>query len=480
MVVSLSVHFTQSHCLCTSILEKPNTACAKSRHFGEHQSEVNGEKYYYQQIVFNKAIFKTTFIAEKGNYSSWRDYFEHLVFIGPENGGISVSRSYNISNLSDVSDFERGPEIARSELNVIINVELANNSVTFVSGAAGTGKSYLLKMFERHYKIEGYKIFKMAPTGVAAFNVNGITIHRFFAMANTSQEPNYLKLDEIVKLYPKVMLLVDEFSMVSKPLLDIMNDALIRTTQRAAAMGGIKTIFFGNVAQLLPVRIDEGLIWDTPLYNFSAKFSLHTPIRQVDQKLIDVLSKVRVCNFDEDVVKFINSRTVSKSDLPANCLHLYSTRSNVDRANIKEFKRLEGESVAIPAFDIYNGELQLKFNMPVMLIQILQVSRGWVNGTLARVSEVDEENILLVKQEAEGTQESLWIQRISRSIPGTSYVRTQFPIVPAFDTTIHKAQSITIESVAIHLDHLPSHGQMYVAMSRVRKADDLYRYISQN
>lgn len=196
MVVSLSVHFTQSHCLCTSILEKPNTACAKSRHFGEHQSEVNGEKYYYQQIVFNKAIFKTTFIAEKGNYSSWRgnsthitiastcrltcnttfhsvlDYFEHLVFIGPENGGISVSRSYNISNLSDVSDFERGPEIARYELNVMyenanssqkrifnrINIELANNSATFVSGAAGTGKSYLLKMLEKHYKIEGYKV----------------------------------------------------------------------------------------------------------------------------------------------------------------------------------------------------------------------------------------------------------------------------------------------------------------------------------
>lgn len=122
----------------------------------------------------------------------------------------------------------------------------------------------------------------MAPTGVAAFNVNGITIHRFFAMANTSQEPNYLKLDEIVKLYPKVMLLVDEFSMISKPFLDIMNDALIGTNQGAAAMGGIKTIFFGNVAQLLPVRIDEGLTWDTPLYNFSAKFSLHTPIRQVN------------------------------------------------------------------------------------------------------------------------------------------------------------------------------------------------------
>ncbi|KAG1047589.1 hypothetical protein G6F43_009970 [Rhizopus delemar] len=215
---------------------------------------------------------------------------------------------------------------------------------------------------------------------------------------------------------------------------------------------------FGFDPQLLPIRIDEGLIWDTPLYNFSAKFLLHTLIRQVVQKLIDVFNKVRVCNFDKGVVKLINSRTVPKSNLPANCLCLYTARSNVDRANIKEFKRLEGESVAIPAFDIYNGGNR----------------KGWVNGTLARVSKVNEENILLVKQEAEGTQESLWIQRISRSIPGTSYVRTQSSIVPAFATTIHKAQSITIESVAIHLDHMPSHGQMYVAMSRVHKADGLY------
>lgn len=102
-------------------------------------------------------------------------------------------------------------------------------------------------------------------------------------MPNSSQDPNYLKLDEIVKLYPKVMLLIDEFSMISKSLLNVMNDALIRTTQRATGMGGIKTIFFGDVAQLLPVRISEGLIWETPLYNFSAKFSLHKPIRQIDE-----------------------------------------------------------------------------------------------------------------------------------------------------------------------------------------------------
>ncbi|CEG78615.1 hypothetical protein RMATCC62417_13193 [Rhizopus microsporus] len=208
-------------------------------------------------------------------------------------------------------------------------------------------------------------------------------------------------------------------------------------------MGSIKTIFFGDLAQLLPVRINEGLIWETPLYTFSVKFSLYTPIRQVNQNLISVLSKARVSN-------------------------------NVDRANLKEFKRLEGEPICVPAFDIYNGgnrkstshvlketrlleELQLKPNMPV--------SRGWLNSMLAVVTEIDDESILLVKQGQEGAEESLWIQRISRSIAGTSYVRTQFPIVPAFVTTIHKVQSTTIDFVAIHLDHTPSHGQLYVAMS---------------
>lgn len=75
----------------------------------------------------------------------------------------------------------------------------------------------------------------------------------------------------------------------------------------------------------------------------------------MDQNPISVLNKVRVSKFDEDVITFINSRTVLKNDLSQNCLRLYTTRSNVDRANLKEFKRLEGESIYVPAFDIYNG-----------------------------------------------------------------------------------------------------------------------------
>jgi ATP-dependent exoDNAse (exonuclease V) alpha subunit len=87
---------------------------------------------------------------------------------------------------------------------------------------------------------------------------------------------------------------------------------------------------------------------------------------------------------------------------------------------------------------------------------------------------MEEENINLKKRLPNGNDAIYWTQRISRQVPGASYTRTQFSIVPAFDTIIHKTQIATIDCVRIHLDNMPSHGQLYVAMSHVRKLEDLY------
>ncbi|KAG1084343.1 hypothetical protein G6F42_021824 [Rhizopus arrhizus] len=159
-------------------------------------------------------------------------------------------------------------------------------------------------------------------------------------------------------------------------------------------------------------------------------------------------------------------------------------------------KDFPGEGIKIPAIDNFVGapatakriltketrlspELNLKIGMPIMLTQNLNVSLGWVNGAIATIFEVDEDNIDLKKYADNGSDDDddeqlYWVQRISRQVPGTSYARSQFPIVPAFATTIHKAQSATIDCVGIFLDHMLTHGQLYVAMSRVKKATDLY------
>ncbi|CEP19538.1 hypothetical protein [Parasitella parasitica] len=95
---------------------------------------------------------------------------------------------------------------------------MEHDSATFISGAAGTGKSFVLGMLERHYRLKG---FKMAPNGVAAHNIAGQTLHRFFGMTNESSVHNFQVLDEHVKLYSKLLLLMDEYSMLSAEMLDI-------------------------------------------------------------------------------------------------------------------------------------------------------------------------------------------------------------------------------------------------------------------
>lgn len=165
-------------------------------------------------------------------------------------------------------------------------------------------------------------MFKLAPTGVAAHNIAGQTLHRFFGMSDRSQIPNFQKLDEYIKLYPKIVLLIDEYSMISARLLNSINDALVKITNRPSIMGGIKTIFFGDVAQLLPCKTEESTIWRTAIYNTVNRYGLIKPARQKGPTFIQALNKERLVYVDEDVIQFINDRTILKSALPVDCLKL--------------------------------------------------------------------------------------------------------------------------------------------------------------
>lgn len=157
-----------------------------------NQSETNGESFYYQQIVLNLPIFGTTYKNEMERFGSYKgtsfflyffqkkkeakqayfskivDYYEHLL----NEGSIESHRRVNIESLDDIVDVERGLEIYRDELAIMLNManqnqksifsqivtELELNSTAIVSGAAGTGKSYLLRMLERHYRLQNCKV----------------------------------------------------------------------------------------------------------------------------------------------------------------------------------------------------------------------------------------------------------------------------------------------------------------------------------
>jgi ABC-type phosphate/phosphonate transport system ATPase subunit len=128
-------------------------------------------------------------------------------------------RSANVDNIAQVSNEERGVDVARQELRVMYQQafpsqqkifkqvirDLQLESTVFVSGAAGTGKSFFLKMLERYYRIHGYHVCKMAPTGVAAHNINGQTMHRFFGMTNSENIIDMGRLRTHVELYKKTV-----------------------------------------------------------------------------------------------------------------------------------------------------------------------------------------------------------------------------------------------------------------------------------
>lgn len=468
-------------------------------------SQNDGEAYYYQQIVIHhKLRINQTFEDARGT-RSWREYYTYLV----DQNAIPV-RDPNVSSLNDVSDTERGIEVAKIELDLMFQQsfpsqkkifyrvirDLKLNSCAFVSGAAGTGKSFLLKMFERHYRIQGYHVFKLAPTGVAAHNIGGQTLHRFFGMVNEEEIVNMSRLREHVEIYRKSVLLIDEYSMISKSLLDKINSALLKTTTRNTAMGGMRTIFFGDFAQLPPVlknltlqQAKQESLWKSTIYNHSNRYNLVDPIRQRDPIFVEILEFVRIAKFNTRVANFIISRTVSKNELPLNCLRLYTERKYAEKANTQDLTAFPGETFVIESWDYYtcaehtamaalretrlSRTLCLKIGIPVMLLQNLNVNAGWVNGTIATIFSIDEENIGIEKF-VDGETKRYWVHRVMRTVTKTNYTRKQFPLFPAFASTIHKAQSATIDCVAIHLENMPDHGQLYVAMSRVRRAEDLF------
>lgn len=469
-------------------------------------SEGDGESYYHQQIVLNVPLPIGITFQESCDGRTWRDLFRSLV----DRGVIQVP-FLNIDNVNQVNDEERGVHVAREELRVMLQQcfdsqrkifmqvvqDLKLDSTVFVSGAAGTGKSYLLRMLERYYRIHGYHVCKLAPTGVAAYNINGQTIHRFFGIhddRNLMIDTNRLRAH--IELYKKTVFLIDEYSMIKNSLLDAINSALLKTTVRNSPMGGIRTVFFGDFAQLPPVlknyslqRAREESLWKNPIYQFSNKYTLVDYIRQRDESFLQVLELVRTGMYNERVAAFIISRTVLKRDLPLNCLRLYVERELAERNNDDDLLAFPGDEITIDAYDTFNcaeqtayaalletrlaRTLKLKIGVPIMLLRNVDVSAGWVNGTIASVFYADDHNIGLRKT-VDGQIKERWIHRITRTVPRTNYSRKQFPIVPAFAATIHKAQSATIDCVAIHIDNMKDHGQLYVAMSRVRHKENLF------
>ncbi|MCG7310744.1 AAA family ATPase [Brachybacterium sp. ACRRE] len=382
----------------------------------------------------------------------------------------------------------------------------------FLTGKAGTGKSTLI----RHYlSSTRRRTITVAPTGIAALNVDGYTIHRLFSfpMGVTEQivrGPRYYPRRFARAISELDTLIIDEASMVRADLFDAVAAALERFGPRPGTpFGGVQLVLVGDLYQLPPVVRDEETAYiedtfGTP-YFFSARsfdasafpvVELQTVFRQLgDHRLVDLLNAVRDGALLDDARAELNQRTDPAFEPPLDefWLTLATTNRIVGARNRRMLERLpdpphiftaesrgETDGFEHPTDD----ELQIAVGAQIMLITNDPADR-WVNGTLGRVVEIGEdENSPFAGVELRGgrtvrVRPHTW--EITRPrVQGGSLVHdaigtfTQLPMKLAWAITIHKSQGQTLENVVVDLTGGTfANGQLYVALSRCTSLEGL-------
>ncbi len=381
--------------------------------------------------------------------------------------------------------------------------------LVFVTGKAGTGKTTLI-----HYlrKKLNKNVVVVAPTGVAALNVKGSTIHSFFRLP-----PRIINDDDIKEVrkrvvYEKIgLLIIDEVSMVRADLIDAIDKFLrLNGPQAGEPFGGIQVLFVGDLFQLPPVvkRQEEEILaarqYESPFF-FSAKalqdreFSpveLTKIYRQTDAEFAEMLNRIRVAEGLGPVVARVNRQCAGRSDEHPFLITLTCKNAAADEINQLKLQELPGEVKAFLGevsgkFAVQEEKLpsplnlQLKPGAQVMFTKNDELKR-WVNGTLGKVAgfEKDAIRVELISGEkgiVHDVQRVGWESlryeydpvkdKIKSAVIGTY---TQFPLMLAWAVTIHKSQGKTLEKVRIDLDDGAfAPGQVYVALSRCRSLQDI-------
>lgn len=374
----------------------------------------------------------------------------------------------------------------------------------FITGKAGTGKTTLLKQITDEHKNE---CVVTAPTGIAAINAGGVTIHNLFSLDIGVQEPNKpfsWKLPSSKKaiLRNAKLLIIDEISMVRCDLMDAIDRRLKVAKKNNKPFGGVQLLMFGDMMQLPPVVTnDEGNVlsefYDN-FYFFNANvfketcfkvIELTEIFRQTEKEFIELLSDVRIGKLSGKSKNMISEMVKNKPIEKA--IHLCAVRNIAENYN-KERLGQPTHIINAQIIGKFNAkdatcdlELKLKKGARVMITKNDTVSQSYFNGTLGNVVEIkpdyvqiltDEGNIVMVTPQviesykydvSVKTEEGELKTIITKEVIGKCI---QFPLTLAYAVTIHKSQGLTFDNVALHIKEIFQTGQLYTALSRCRKA----------
>jgi ATP-dependent exoDNAse (exonuclease V) alpha subunit len=400
------------------------------------------------------------------------------------------------------------PLILSREFQAILHQMDYGADHLFITGKAGTGKSTLLQVFRNTTK---KRVAVLAPTGIAALNVRGQTIHSFFGFPPRLINTSEIERRKNYRIFQNIdMIIIDEISMVRADLIDNIHIFLQVNRRNKLPFGGVQMVFFGDMFQLPPVVANPfereyfATTYASP-YFFSAhimqtvKFQmieLYEVYRQAERKFIRLLDNIRQNQLDYDDLMEINERYMPLPEDTDYYITLTSRNDLANTINNAELSAIHGPVYEYkasisgdfnPQLFPTEHQLILKEGAQVMFVKN-DLQKQYVNGTIGKVSYVDGEKILVKIPDENGTEKEIEVIRQDweilkyerdpnqpdRIMTRVTGVFTQYPLKLAWAITIHKSQGKTFDRVIIDLGSGAFEaGQTYVALSRCRTLEGI-------
>lgn len=374
----------------------------------------------------------------------------------------------------------------------------------FLTGSAGTGKTYVLNQYIKYLKDRDVKVAVTASTGIAATHLNGMTIHAWSGIGvkdrmSISHLQNLMKKKYMRdKMYEVQVLIIDEISMLHKRQLDMVDEVLQFFKQNNWPFGGVQIVFSGDFFQLPPVgnqmetSRDKFCFMSNAWVRSSLKVCYLTEqYRQTNNSLNQLLNEIRLGEISQSSMDLVNEKIMdSRFDDSQRFPQLYTHNADVDRINAMKLNELRGESEFFTGKTKGNKVLSEILKNNVLAPENLEVKegadvmfvrnnyeKGFFNGTLGQVREFTEKGFPLVET-LDGkwieVEPELWQVEDESGKPIASY--TQVPLRLAWAITVHKSQGMTLDQASIDLRKTFERGQGYVALSRLKDLDGMTLY----